>query len=175
MKNPFCVPEGVKLLWTIPPWRESSNVDIIKITLSVMRNSRDRTIKVTAGSRICVEHPGNESLDRYVGIGRWKLSTAIVGSNRHGRSTNNSTCHGKWIGDSRLLVDCHDPRCAQSSRVPPHTTQLFGGRGRSRRGALVGNADDGASRSWDRVVRRRRRGRRRKRSRRRRRASIAER
>ncbi|XP_014471836.1 PREDICTED: uncharacterized protein LOC106742959 [Dinoponera quadriceps] len=131
---------------------------------------------LSEGSRICVERPGrNESLDRYVGIGRWKLSTNIAGNGRRGPRSTNSTCHGKWIGDSRLLVDCHDPRCKQPSwQSPPHTSQLF--RGRSRRGAstIVGNeAADGASR--DRLVRRRRRGRRRKRSRRRRRAAVAER
>ncbi|XP_011153581.1 somatomedin-B and thrombospondin type-1 domain-containing protein [Harpegnathos saltator] len=134
---------------------------------------------LSEGSRICVERPGrNESLDRYVGIGKWKLSTDIAGSGRRGRPTN-STCHGKWIGDSRLLVDCHDPRCTQTSRPPPYASQLY--RGRSRRGAItqavVGNADadDGASRVRDRLMRRRRRGRRRKRSRRRRRAAVAER
>ncbi|XP_012216933.1 somatomedin-B and thrombospondin type-1 domain-containing protein [Linepithema humile] len=125
---------------------------------------------LSEGSLICVERPGNESLDKYVGIGRWKLSADITGGdNRRGRSTN-STCHGKWISDSRLLVDCHDPRCAQSSRMPPHTSQLF--RDRSRRGAITNAAVSSA----DKVVRRRRRGRRRKRSKRRRRdAAVAER
>ncbi|XP_029176107.1 uncharacterized protein LOC114944385 [Nylanderia fulva] len=114
---------------------------------------------LSEGSRICVEHPGNESLDRYVGIGRWKLSTDIADGlkNRRGRSAS-STCHGKWIGDSRLLVDCHDPRCEQPSQGSPYTSQLF----RGRRDAVV----DGDP---DRSARRRRRGRRRKRSRRRRR------
>ncbi|EFN74081.1 RPE-spondin [Camponotus floridanus] len=116
---------------------------------------------LSEGSRICVERPDNESLDRYVGIGKWKLSTDIAGSNnRRGRSTN-SSCHGKWIGDSRLLVDCHDPRCEQ---VPPrYTSQVFRGRrdvDTTDVVVIVSNPD--------RSVRRRRRGRRRKRSRRRR-------
>lgn len=135
---------------------------------TVDRRQKQWAIKITTGSRICVERPGNESLDRHVGIGRWKLSTDIAGSdNRRGRSTN-STCHGKWIGDSRL-VDCHDPRCVQSNRLPPYTSQLF--RGRRRRGA----SSNAVVSNTDRVMRRRRRGRRRKRSRRRRAVAVAER
>ncbi|XP_020292416.1 somatomedin-B and thrombospondin type-1 domain-containing protein isoform X2 [Pseudomyrmex gracilis] len=79
------------------------------------------------GSRICVEHPDDESMDRYVGIGRWKLSIDIVGNGRSARSA----CHGKWIGDPRLTLDCRDPRCTQSSQTTPYTSQLF--RDRSRR------------------------------------------
>lgn len=122
---------------------------------------------LSEGSRICVERPGNESLDRYVGIGRWKLSTDIIGSNnRRGRSTN-STCHGKWIGDSRLPVNCHDPRC---ERVPPrYTSQLFRGRRDVNVTDVVFIVDNPA-----RSVRRRRRGRR-KRSRRRRHDAVMER
>ncbi|XP_070160944.1 somatomedin-B and thrombospondin type-1 domain-containing protein-like [Polyergus mexicanus] len=124
---------------------------------------------LSEGSRICVERSGNESLDRYVGIGRWKLSTDIAGSsNRRGRSTN-STCHGKWIGDSRLLVDCHDPRCERPSpsQVSLYTSRLL--RGRRNADVIVGNPD--------RSARRRKRGRRRKRCRRRRRdvSAVAER
>jgi len=121
---------------------------------------------ITAGSPICVERPGNESLDKYIGIGKWKLSTDITGSsNRHGRSTN-STCHGRWFGDSQL-VDCHDWRCVRQST--PYTAQWF--RGRRRRGA----SNDAVVSNTDRVMRRRRRGRRRKRSRRRRDVTVAER
>lgn len=141
-------------------------------TIIIKYRFRAKVSKIVAGSRICVERPGNESLDRYVGIGRWKLSTDIAGSsNRRGRSTN-STCHGKWIGDSRLLVDCHDPRCEQPSQVPPYTSQLF----RDRRDADAdADADVVVVGNPDRSARRRRRGRRRKRSRRRRRDAVAER
>ncbi|XP_011687221.1 PREDICTED: somatomedin-B and thrombospondin type-1 domain-containing protein [Wasmannia auropunctata] len=116
------------------------------------------------GLSICVERPGNESLDKYVGYGKWKLSTDILGSgNRHGRSTS-SICHGRWYGDSQL-VDCHDSRCVRKS-TPYTTAQWF--RRRRRRGAS-GNV---VVSSTDRVLRRRRRGRRRKRSRRRRRDVV---
>ncbi|XP_011162613.1 somatomedin-B and thrombospondin type-1 domain-containing protein [Solenopsis invicta] len=147
--------------------------------LWVSRGCRKFSSLLSQGSWICVERPGNDSLDKYVGIGKWKLSTDIAGgNNRHGRSIY-STCHGRWVGDSPVdchddlrcfgytsqLVDCRDDsRCVynprfESSLTTPYTTQTV----RSRRGAnsnVVSN----------RVVRRRRKGRRWKRSRRRRRA-----
>ncbi|EZA57910.1 hypothetical protein DMN91_002748 [Ooceraea biroi] len=123
---------------------------------------------LSEGSRICVERPGNESLDRYVGIGRWKLSADIAddGNHRHDRSSS-TACHGKWIGDPRLLMDCHDPRCAQPSWVSPYTSQLFPAR--SRRDVDV-NVNDA-----DKIARRRRKGGRRRKSRRRRHATATER
>lgn len=101
-----------------------------------------------------MERPRNESLDKYVGISRWKLSSDINGD-RHDGSAN-STCHGKWIGDTRLLMDCRDPRCARSGQTPPYASQLFR---RSRRGAVgmaaFSKAEDRASRMTGKIVRRR--------------------
>ncbi|KAL2738814.1 somatomedin-B and thrombospondin type-1 domain-containing protein [Vespula squamosa] len=49
-----------------------------------------------------------------VGIGRWKLSTSVDGGSA-ARTAMNSSCHGKWIGDSRLLIDCDDPSCGETT------------------------------------------------------------
>ncbi|KYN34662.1 RPE-spondin [Trachymyrmex septentrionalis] len=115
---------------------------------------------LSQGLSICVERPGNESLDKYVGVNKWKLSANIAGSsNQYGQSTS-SICHGRWYGDSKL-VDCHDWRCIRKST--PYTMQWL--RRRRRRGAN----SNAVVNNTDRVMKRRRRGRRRKRSRRRRR------
>ncbi|KAH0956652.1 hypothetical protein HN011_006539 [Eciton burchellii] len=135
------------------------------IAFTIVRTSRGCSKisdLLSEGSRICLERPGNESLDRYVGIGRWRLSAEIADGDDH-RERSSTACHGKWIGDSRLLMDCRDPRCVQPSQV--YTSQQLLSV-RSRRDMDV-NVSDG-----NRIVRRRKRGRWRKRSRRRRHAAA---
>lgn len=109
------------------------------VSFTIVRASRAcKRISSTLaeGTRICVERhdddedeeneegkPGGEGGgDRggtrgklLVGIGRWKLSTSVDGGSA-ARTTMNSSCHGKWIGDSRLLIDCDEPSCGEAAK-----------------------------------------------------------
>ncbi|KAK2587196.1 hypothetical protein KPH14_002940 [Odynerus spinipes] len=103
------------------------------VAFTVVRASRAcKRISSTLaeGTRICVERHEDEEDDSeegkgdrregargklLVGIGRWKLSTSVDGGSA-ARTAMNSSCHGKWIGDSRLLIDCDDPSCGEAAK-----------------------------------------------------------
>lgn len=112
---------------------EISRVSQRCVAFTIVRVSRACkriSSSLVEGTRICVERHEDEEDEGtdgkgggregtreklLVGIGRWKLSTSVDGGSA-ARTAMNSSCHGKWIGDSRLLIDCDDPSCGEPAK-----------------------------------------------------------
>lgn len=111
------------------------------------------SIMLSEGSRICTERQENGILEKLVGIGHWQLAGTP--------DVSVSNCHGKWIGDGRIPVDCTAEKCKHAVQVQHVAAEYT----RSKRSILMGTAARTArimSKAGGRTVRRRRRGRRRK-------------
>ncbi|XP_066594191.1 somatomedin-B and thrombospondin type-1 domain-containing protein [Prorops nasuta] len=148
--RPFYHNKSIAILSFVPVVVNSTSIDLKEsqsrsstcITFTIVRTSRScgkLSSPLMEGSQVCVQH--GDSFEELPGLGRWRMSGSEL------------DCHGKWIGDPNVRIDCADTTCSFLPRMTSSSQR--------KRRSLDGQVHQFRTSGSGRRARTRRRGRRR--------------